>query len=85
MSRLTDAAIINQQREINQGLIDVGHAAVDVIARLGTAITALPGGKVYQQIMDSAFEDIVTSLRTLIEQQKIVESQQLDNVRRSLQ
>lgn len=84
MNRPTDTAIINQQREINQGLVDVGHAAVDVIARLGAAITALPGGKAYQQIMDSAFEDIVTSLRTLIEQQKIVESQQLENVRRSL-
>lgn len=48
-----------------------------MLAKLGEAITALLGGRVYKQVMESAFEDIVTSLRTLIEQQKIVETQAL--------
>lgn len=67
--------IIEQQREINNNLVDLCHAQVDMLARIGEAITALPGGRVYQQVMQSAFEDIITSLRTLIEQQKIVETQ----------
>lgn len=67
--------IIEQQREINSNLVELCHAQVDMLARIGEAITALPGGAVYRQIMASAFEDIVTSLRTMIEQQKIVETQ----------